>query len=175
MTNLPHSELAIEFARQSADLLDQSMIKIRHCTDQLSEHQIWWRPAPSLNSIGNLLLHLTGNLKQWGVVPFTLANDRRDREAEFLDDSRQPSEAVLTAIQQVVDDAKEQWGHLAAGQLMRTVEIQGFDVTHLHAIMHTSSHFVGHTHQIVQLTRIQLGGNYQFHWSPTIEPGDLPI
>ena len=175
MADIPQSELTDEFSRQSADLLDQSMTKIRHCIGQLNENQIWWRPDPGMNSIGNLMLHLAGNLRHWGVVPFTLATDRRDRESEFQEDSRQESAALLSLLQSVVDDAKEQWHHLAAGQLLRKIEIQGFDVTHLHAIVHTSSHFVGHTHQIIQLTRMQLGSSYQFHWSPKVEPGDLPI
>jgi hypothetical protein len=175
MADLPQSELTDEFSRQTADLLDQSMTKIRHCLGQLNENQIWWRPEPSMNSIGNLMLHLIGNLRQWGVVPFTLANDRRDRESEFQEDAKQDSGEVLRLLETVVAEAKEQWQHLAAGQLRRKIEIQGFDVTHMHAIVHTSSHFVGHTHQVVQLTRMQLGTNYQFQWSPKQEPGEFPI
>ena len=175
MADLPQSELTDEFSRLSADLLDQSMTKIRHCVSQLNENQIWWRPEPSTNSIGNLIQHLTGNLRQWGVVPFTLAADRRDRDSEFQDEERLPSDQLISLLETVVAEAKNQWQHLAAGQLRRKIEIQGFEVTHMHAIVHTSSHFVGHTHQIIQLTRIQLGANYQFHWSPKEEPGELPI
>lgn len=175
MTDLPQSELTDEFSRLTADLLDQSMAKIRHCLSQLNENQIWWRPEPTMNSIGNLMLHLAGNLRQWGVVPFTMATDRRDRESEFQEDARGENTDLLRHLESVVQDAKEQWQHLAAGQLRRKVDIQGFAVTHMHAIVHASSHFVGHTHQIIQLTRLQLGTNYRFHWSPKEERGDLPI
>jgi hypothetical protein len=175
MADLPQSELTDEFSRLSADLLDQSIAKIRHCVDQLNENQIWWRPDPSMNSIGNLIQHLAGNLRQWGVVPFTLADDLRDRESEFQDEDRGSAGELISLLESVVSEAKNQWQHLAAGQLRRKIEIQGFEVTHMNAIVHTSSHFVGHTHQIVQLTRMQLGPNYHFHWSPKEEPGDLPI
>ena len=175
MTDLPQFELSDEFSRLSADLLDQSMAKIRNCIGQLNENQIWWRPGPSMNSVGNLMLHLAGNLRQWGVLPFTLAKDHRNRETEFQDDERRASSELMDQLETVVAEAKNQWQHLAAGQLRRKVVIQGFEVTHMHAIVHTSSHFVGHTHQIIQLTRMQLGTNYHFHWSPTEEPGDLPI
>jgi hypothetical protein len=168
-------ELSDEYYRLTADLLDQSMAKIRHCLNQLNESQLWWRPEPAMNSIGNLLVHITGNLTQWGVVPFTLANDRRDRDSEFLDDQRVPSETVLANLQTTVDQAKDQWQHLATGQLIRPVDIQGFNVTHMHAILHASSHFVGHTHQVIQLTRLQLGPAYKFHWNPQDDRGDLPI
>jgi hypothetical protein len=169
------TELSTEIVRQTTDLLDQSMLKIRHCLDQLEPKHIWWRPQRSMNSIGNLLLHLAGNLQQWGVVPFTLATDRRDRESEFQDDQRNAADELLRNLQAIVDQASEQWKHLTAAQLLRLVEIQGFGVTHLHAILHASSHFVGHTHQIIQLTRLQLGANYKFHWTPSVERDDLPI
>jgi len=167
--------LSDEFARLSIDLLDQSMNKIRHCENQLGENQIWWRPDPAMNSIGNLLMHLAGNLRQWGVDPFTLASSRRDRESEFQSDVRCPINELLASLSTVVEEAKEQWRHLAVGQLRKKVEIQGFEVTHMHAIVHASSHFVGHAHQIVTLTRLQLGANYKFHWTPNEERGDLPI
>ena len=151
------------------------MSKIQNCFNQLNEAQIWWRPGSTMNSIGNLVLHLAGNLRQWGVVPFTMANDRRDRESEFQSDVRVAPDELLRTLTTVVNEAKEEWKHLAQGQLLREVDIQGFGVNHMHAIVHASSHFVGHTHQIIQLTRLQLGTSYQFHWSPTEERGDLPI
>jgi hypothetical protein len=169
------AELCAEIIRQSADLLDQSMLKICHCLNQLEPNHIWWRPERSMNSIGNLLLHVTGNLQQWGVVPFTLATDRRDRESEFQDDQRVSAEELLQTLQAVVDAAQGHWQHLTAAQLLRHVEIQRFEVTHLHAILHASSHLVGHTHQIIELTRLQLGPKYKFHWTPSTERDDLPI
>lgn len=169
-------ELSNEMARLNADLLDQSLVKIRHCLDQLNEDQIWWRPEPSMNSIGNLLLHLAGNLKQWGVVPFTKAKDRRDRELEFDASHKASADELLEALQIIVDQAKDQWEHLTAAQLLRQVEIQGFDVSYQYAIIHTSSHFVGHTHQIIQLTRLQLRSTYRMQWTPNEPRSDgLPI
>ena len=167
--------LSNEMMRQASDLLDQSMTKIRHCLDQINETQAWWRPEPSMNSIGNLLLHLAGNLRQWGVVPFTLATDRRDRDSEFGAAQEASAEELLQALQNVVDEAKDQWQHLTPSQLLRPVEIQGFDVNYLYAIVHTSSHFVGHTHQIIQLARLQLGSDYKMHWTPNQKCDDLPI
>lgn len=163
------------FSHLAGDILDQSMAKIEHCAAQLNETQLWWRPDPSMNSIGNLLLHLAGNLRQWGVVPFTLDTDKRDRASEFLPDARMPIQEILQQLRSTVAAAKEQWGHLSEDQLSRPVTIQGFDVSHMQAIMHTTSHFVGHTHQIIQLTRMQLRSDYRFHWTPDEERGDLPV
>ena len=175
MSDFPHSEVSDEFSRLTTDLLVQSMAKIRHCLDQVNDNQVWMRPDPAMNSIGNLIVHLCGNLKQWGVVPFTLASDRRNRESEFEDDIRISSDELWNNLKKVVGEATEEWSHLAKGQLLRKVDIQGFDVTHMHAIVHASSHFAGHTHQIITLTRLQLGAEYKFHWKPSDERGDLPI
>lgn len=175
MSDFPETEFSDEYSRLSADLLDQSMIKIKHCLNQLNDAQVWMRAEPTLNSIGNLILHLSGNLRQWGVTPFTLANDRRNRESEFDSDSRIPVEELLPKLEKVVEEAKSEWSHLATGQLLRPVDIQGFDVTHMHAILHAASHFVGHTHQIILMTRLQLGSAYKFQWTPNQERGDLPI
>lgn len=159
----------------SVDLLDQSIVKINHCLGQLTHDQVWWRPNPSMNSIGNLMVHLAGNLNQWGVVPFTLTNDSRDRESEFDPKLRIEVDELVQKLNSLVDVAKAQWLYLSVSQLCKTIDIQGFSVSRLQAITHTASHFVGHTHQIIQLTRLQLDNEYRFHWTPDEPRGQLPI
>ena len=39
--------------------------KIERATAQLDDDAVWWRPNEHSNSIANLLLHLSGNLRQW--------------------------------------------------------------------------------------------------------------
>ena len=175
MNDPSNSVISEEFSRLSVDLLDQSTVKINHCLGQLSDDQIWWRPQPSMNSIGNLLIHLAGNLKQWGVVPFTLADDHRDRESEFQSEVRREVDDLVQELESLVGAAKDQWQYLSASQLSKTINIQGFGVSRLQAISHASSHFVGHTHQIIQLTRLQLDNDYKFHWTPNEPRGELPI
>ena len=175
MSDLQQSPIGDEFFRQSSELLDQSIIKIRHCLAQLSISQIWWRPHPALNSIGNLILHIAGNLKQWGVVPLTNKADERNRDAEFSSDKPITADTLLQELHQVTSQAKLLWNQVASKRLVERFSIQGFDVSLLEAIMHTSSHFVGHTHQIILLTRMQLGEKYRFQWSPADKRGQLPI
>lgn len=125
--------------------------------------------------MGNLCLHLAGNLRQWGIVPFTDANDDRDRTSEFDCEICIAKSEVLRRLEDTVDEAKQLWLGLDSGTLQQSASIQGFDVTLMHAISHTSSHFVGHTHQIIMLTRMQLGDGYRFQWSPENGRGNLPI
>ncbi len=72
-------EVTLEFIQESVHLLEQSVHKIKHCLNQLDSDQIWWRPEPGLNSIGNLILHLCGNLNQWAVCGITGSKDERQR------------------------------------------------------------------------------------------------
>jgi hypothetical protein len=167
--------LATEFVANSSELLDQSMIKIFHCVEQLSENQVWWRPYPNANSIGNLCLHISGNLRQWGIVPLTGDKDRRERASEFSDNVKLSKDELIGDLESVMAEAKQAWSPLNEERLMREHRIQGFQVTVAHAILHTSSHFAGHTHQIITLTRIQLGDAYRFQWTPDSDRDNLPI
>jgi hypothetical protein len=77
-------EIGSEFIRQSRSLLSNDYLpKIERCLTLLSDEQIWWRANPASNSIGNLLLHLSGNVRQWIVVGLGGAADTRDRDSEF--------------------------------------------------------------------------------------------
>ena len=169
------TKLANEFCILSVELLEQSMLKLRNCLNQLEEDQIWWRPQPSLSSVGNLCLHLCGNLRQWGIVPFTGDADMRQRESEFDSEHRVAKAELLQSLESVVNDSKMLWSQLDESTLLQRTVIQGFEVSFLQAISHTSSHFVGHTHQIITLTRMQRGDEYKFQWTPDADRGSLPI
>ncbi|MGH9651714.1 MAG: hypothetical protein ACRD3I_14770, partial [Terriglobales bacterium] len=56
--------------------------RIARCLSLLSEGEIWWRPHRTSNSVGNLLLHLEGNVRQWIISGLGGAPDRRERDTE---------------------------------------------------------------------------------------------
>src|SRR4051812_45090284 len=87
-SNAMAAEPAFDFAQTflkatREQLLDQSWPRLRTCVESLSDEQVWWRPNPSSNSIGNLMLHLNGNVTQWLITSFAHDEDARDRPAEF--------------------------------------------------------------------------------------------
>lgn len=175
MTEQNNVFLADEFQTESSNLLDQAMIKLENCFEQLSEQQVWWRPQDNLNSIGNLVLHSCGNLRQWAIASLTNQSDDRQRDKEFSADGDYTKGELLALARTTVDSAKSVIAAAGEKQLATLYEIQGFSVTGLNAILHTTSHFVGHTHQVIMLTRIQLGDSYQFAWSPDQGRDHLPI
>ncbi|WP_339728625.1 DUF1572 family protein [uncultured Gimesia sp.] len=168
-------EITQEFIQESVHLLKQSRHKIRHCLNQLDLDQIWWRPVPGLNSIGNLILHLCGNLNQWAVCGINRAKDERQREQEFSSEKRISQEDLETMLNRTIEQACQVMQSLSANTLLENRVIQGFSVSVLGALSHTVPHFVGHTHQIIYLTRMQKGDQYQFDWSPDSEHQRVPI
>jgi hypothetical protein len=128
---------------------------------------VWWRSRPSLNSVGNLILHLCGNVRQWLVAGLGGAADVRDRPAEFAERGPIPKAELMRQLDAVVSEAKVVLGKLTARQLVDARRIQGFEVTGLAAIFDSVPHFRGHTQEIIHLTRLQLGEAYRFAWAPT--------
>ena len=167
-------ELATAVGTGAANELTSALGRIKHCLGQLSDEQVWWRSRPSLNSIGNLLLHLCGNVRQWIVAGLGEAADSRDRPAEFAERGPIPKDELLRRLEDVVDEAREVLARLTARQLLEARRIQGFDVTGLAAIFDSVPHFRGHTQEIIHLTRLQLGDAYRFAWTPTTPEQGAP-
>jgi hypothetical protein len=163
---LSAADVAAAVGAEAARELTSALDKINHCLGQLDDEQVWWRPRHSLNSIGNLILHLCGNLRQWVIAGLGGAADVRDRPAEFAERGPVPKDELLRRLDVVTAEASEVLSRLTARQLLEARRIQGFDVTGLAAVFDSVPHFRGHTQEIVHLTRVQLGDTYQFAWTP---------
>ena len=79
-------DLAAAVGTEAGNELSNALARIKHCVDQLTDNQVWRRAQPHLNSIGNLILHLCGNVRQWIIAGVGGAADVRDRPAEFADE-----------------------------------------------------------------------------------------
>ena len=159
-------ELVIQVGKEAAHELSDALGKIKHCVDQLDDARVWSRPHPSTNSIGNLLLHLEGNLTQWIVCGIGGAEDHRNRPAEFAEQGPIPKSNLIRRLEIAVANARAAFERLSGDELMRVRRIQGFDVTGLAAVFHSVPHFRGHTQEIVHLTRMILGDEYRIQWQP---------
>ena len=86
------------------DELAAALGRIAHCVAQLTDEQVWSRPRPDMNSIGNLVLHLTGNVRQLIVTGVGGVPDTRERQAEFDARGPIPSEELLGKLFAVVKE-----------------------------------------------------------------------
>jgi uncharacterized damage-inducible protein DinB len=154
------------FIRKSRSLLtDDYVPKIERCLDRLTEKEIWWRPNEASNSIGNLILHLCGNVTMWivggvGALPF-----ERHRQQEFDERREIPASELRQRLRDVMERADTVLGRLDAAALTTRRQIQGYDVTVLEAVYHVVEHFGMHTGQIILVTKARVGSDLRL-WEP---------
>ena len=149
--------------------------RIEHCVGQLDDGQVWWRPHDSMNSIGNVLLHLCGNMRQWLISGVGGVPDTRDRPAEFAERVPVPKDELMRRLVAVAAEADAALAALVESRLPEPRRIQGFDETVLSAIWGSLEHLSGHAQEIVYVTRMLLGDRYRFAWTPTTpEQGAAP-
>ena len=165
---------------KSADLAERFLANARHslqvhhlpriiqCLRLLSEKDIWWRPNPTSNSVGNMALHLSGNVRQWIISGLGGEPDRRQRDKEFAGRGPTPRLNLLNRLRKTVREACRVLDGLSSRELARVHLIQGFRVTGLEALSHVTEHFAYHTGQIIFVTKLKRGEDLGF----TRLPGD---
>src|SRR5690348_9738407 len=159
-TNSVTSEF-IKFSRWK--LLDQYWPRLRSCVESLTDEQVWWRPNDASNSIGNLVLHLNGNVTQWLISPFAHREDRRNRPAEFSERRAIPKEQLLERLADTMQEVAEILPRLSEAELLATYAIQGYTVTGIHAIYQVIEHFGLHYGQITYVTKMLRGKDLGFY------------
>jgi len=145
--------LAQEFLSTAARILEQDVSRIETCLSKLPADSLWTRDSENENAVGNLLLHLEGNVRQWILSGLAGVPDRRDRPAEFSTRAGATASALLTTLRATVEDAVSVIRTLPDARLVETVSIQGYDTTVLAAVFHVVEHFSGHTFQIILMTK----------------------
>jgi uncharacterized damage-inducible protein DinB len=137
--------------------------KIRHCLDALPASALWRRTDEGSNSIGNLLLHLAGNVRQWIVSAVGGAADARYRSSEFTAREGASADELFAALRATIDEADAVIAALTPAALLERRTIQGRDVSVLDAVYHVVEHFALHTGQIILLTKQLAPGRIHFY------------
>ena len=141
--------LFLEFSRNK--LLDQYWPRLRKAVESLSLEQLWWRPNAASNSIGNLILHLNGNVWQWLVASFNDLEDKRNRPAEFSAIGDLTAADLLARLGETMEEAAKVLQRLKEQDLVAIRQIQGYTVSGLAAVYQVVEHFGLHYGQIVYI------------------------
>ena len=144
-------------------LLTDYLPKIERCVELLNDEQVWWRANPESNSIGNLLLHLSGNVRQWIGVGLGGTPDHRNRDAEFAQRDVIPREQLLETLRETLNEADATLAAFDANRLEQRLTIQKLDTSALAAIFHVVEHFSMHTGQIIMLTKMFAAIDLEFY------------
>lgn len=145
-----HSALLKEFERR---VIDESIMRIRKCLGMLDEKQIWYRQNDQVNSVGNLILHLEGNARQWILSGLAGDEDHRERYKEFLPDLGHSKAALEESLYQLENDLKSALSTITADTLLTLRKVQVYEESGLSILIHVIEHFSYHTGQITLLTK----------------------
>jgi uncharacterized damage-inducible protein DinB len=160
------------FQKQSADYLrDEYLSKIELAIAPLTTEQIWWRPNDASNSIGNLILHLAGNVRQWIVGGVDGQAVDRDRDLEFSTRDQIGAAELMNRLRASVEDACAVMTQVTDAELVQPRTIQRFETTVFGAIYHVVEHFAMHTGQIILLAKAQTGRDAGFY---VVRPDGTP-
>ena len=144
-------------------LREDYLPKIERCVERLTDEQVWWRASERSNSVGNLLLHLEGNLRQWVVCGVGGAADARVRDREFGERRVVPRAELMSALRDAVEEADGALARLDPEALSETRRVQGLDVKLLTAVFHAVEHFSMHTGQVILLTKMLADEDLAFY------------
>jgi len=159
MTDTLHQE----FLRCSAERLRISSGRVESCLGKLNDEQIWARGSENANAIGNLVLHLCGNVRQWIIAGVGGAPDLRQRDQEFAARGGIAVSELVERVRGTVDEAAAVLERVTAERLMEPLVIQGYHATGMAAIYHVVEHFSGHTGQIIFATKMLTGEDLGFY------------
>jgi uncharacterized damage-inducible protein DinB len=154
------NSLFLSFSRMK--LLEQYWPRMRRCVESLTDEQVWWRPNDESNSVGNLMLHLNGNVTQWMIASFNRLEDTRDRPAEFAANEETTRAELIAKLGATVAEAGKVLDRLTEAELTATYEIQGFRVSGLQAVYQVVEHFGLHYGQVLYITKMLTARDMQF-------------
>jgi uncharacterized damage-inducible protein DinB len=155
------TQLFLEHSLQK--LVQQDWPRLKSSVESLTEEQLWWRPNEACNSIGNLLLHLNGNVRQWLVASFNRLEDSRNRPAEFNQRESISASALLTQLGATMKQASEVLARLTPADLLARYEIQGYKVSGLDAVYQVVEHFGLHYGQVLYIVKTLHGADLGFY------------
>ncbi len=154
MSTHSHELTALLLAEVHRRIFDEGYSRIHNCFARLSDEQIWLRPNAQLASMGNLVLHLCGNVRQWVLSGLGGAEDRRLRDSEFDERGPLPREELFARMAKLQEEIEAFFENIQAGQLAETYKVQGFDENGISILVHVTEHFSYHIGQIAWYTKM---------------------
>lgn len=151
------------FTDYSIQKLSQAAGRVGLCLEKLNEEQVWAKGSANENAIGNLVLHLCGNIRQWIVSGVGGAAETRDRDAEFAASGGVAIVELRRQLDHTVREAIAIIGAQTEATLARGIEVQKYDIAIMEAIYHVVEHFAGHAGQIIFATKMLTGDDLGFY------------
>lgn len=143
-----------EFVENAIYRMNESTRMIKKTFEELSESDIWRKPNNSSNSIGNLILHLCGNIGQYIIASLGENPDTRERDLEFSTADGLAKAELLQQLIKTVETAKSTIENATTEQLLKKRMVQGFEFSGIGVVIHAVEHYSYHTGQIAFWTKL---------------------
>ena len=138
-------------------LLEHYWTRVQRCLTLLPPEDIWWRAHETNNSVGNLVVHLTGNIRQFILSSFGNMPDVRDKEAEFATREEISRESLLAGLETALRQADRVLQEFPAEKLLEKTTLHARERTYLEILAIVMEHFALHTGQIIFVTKLKIG------------------
>ena len=149
-----NEEFINEFVSQAIHRIDENTPKIASCLQELEESEIWKRPNQHSNSVGNIILHLCGNIRQYAISSLGKSKDVREREKEFSADGGYSGSELMKKLTSTLEEAKNIIQNITEEELLRKRNVQGYTHSGIGIIVHVTEHYSYHTGQIIFWTKL---------------------
>lgn len=150
------SAIGEELLRDVRSHLDEGRQRLHKCLGMLTAEQLWHRPNANTVSVGNLVLHLCGNVGQWINATLGGEADGRQRDLEFDERGQIPSAELIARLDRTMDRALKVIAELTDEQLLRTYAVQVYQPTGIGILVHVTEHFSYHVGQVTLHTKLLL-------------------
>lgn len=145
--------IARTFLDVSCAKLEMMTATLGSCMAKLTDVQVWERHGVYENAVGNLVLHLCGNARQWVMHGVGGVDDVRTRDKEFSADGGLTGVELMEIFAQTMAEVRGVIAGVPPGRLTEIVHPQGRTVTVLEAIYQVVAHVHQHVGQIILLTK----------------------
>ncbi len=149
-------------------LEDESLARITQCLDLLNDDQVWFSPNENTNSVGVLVLHLCGNIRQYICATLGKENDIRNRDLEFNPEQKPTREALKDNISTTIKEAVAHIQALKSDNLTKPIPVQCFEESTISILIHVIEHTSYHVGQISWITKSLINKDLKYY-------GDLPL
>jgi uncharacterized damage-inducible protein DinB len=143
-----------EFIGQAIHRIDENTQKLATCMQELNENEIWKRPNLHSNSVGNIILHLCGNIRQYAISSLGNSKDVRERDKEFSADGGNSGPELFRKLTDTIEQAKNVIQSTTEQELLRERKVQGYTHSGIGIILHVTEHYSYHTGQIIFWTKL---------------------
>ena len=142
-------KLLDQFVENTIYRMDENTRKIEACLGELNEDEIWKKPNKSSNSVGNQILHLCGNIRQYIIASLGHNEDTRTRDAEFTTTSGFDKNELMQMLATTLNEAKQIIKNASEAEMLRSRPVQAYEYTGLGNVLHVLEHYSYHTGQII--------------------------